>query len=523
MKGNNMKEKKYSGTQIIRHIIQLAAFILFPELFILVWNSAGTIYKAVISGTFTFSSMISNILILLAVIPISILWGRFFCGYLCAFGSMQEVINAAARKLKIKQIKIGSKADKILKKLKYVIIIVLVALWTVGISSESFSPWNVFGVYSTYKGWSDFDTFLSIGGVLLLLIIILSLFVERFFCRYFCPLGGVFSLISKPRLYKIKKRSDKCVRCNLCTAKCSMGIDVNYEINTYGKIKSGECIDCFECMNVCNFGALYTNPKEAVSGTLAAVAITGMYYAGNLVPLSGSSGGTASETSVSHGKYKDGTYQGSAQGYRGQISVKVKVESGSITSIEITSYEDDDRFFNSAKSGVIDEIINSQSVDVSTLSGATYSSQGIISAVAAALGENSSYDVQITEQSTSTTAESTAGTTASDSAFANLSDGTYSGSGSGRNGDTAVKVKVKNGKVTSITIESYMDDEEYFARAKAAVPDEIISEQSLEVSTVAGATMSSNSIIAAVADALDISYTNPNSSMGGAHKGFERY
>lgn len=77
-----------------------------------------------------------------------------------------------------------------------------------------------------------------------------------------------------------------------------------------------------------------------------------------------------------------------------------------------------------------------------------------------------------------------------------------------------MKVTVSGGKITDITVESYEDDEQFFSRAESTVIDEILSQQSVNVSTVSGATYSSNGIMEAVADALGISFDNPNSSSG---------
>ena len=95
----------------------------------------------------------------------------------------------------------------------------------------------------------------------------------------------------------------------------------------------------------------------------------------------------------------------------------------------------------------------------------------------------------------------------------------YTGSGTGLRGTTSVKVVVKNKKVQSITVTSYEDDQQYFEAAKSTVINNIIKAQSLDVDGVSGATFSSNSIKEAVAKALSITYTNPNSSMldGGEH------
>lgn len=380
-------KKRYSLTQIIRHVFQIAGFLLLPGFFILIWNSIGGIYKAILGGTFTFHGMIAQILILVAVIPITILWGRFFCGYLCAFGSMQEFFHFIAVKLKIKQININQNTDRYMKFIKYGIIAVFIVLWTLKISADTISPWNVYGNYSTYKGWSDFSHLLGFGGLLLLIIFISSLFAERIFCRYFCPLGGIFSLISKPRLYKIRKNRSECINCNICYKNCPMNINVNEETTQHEKVKSGECIDCFKCMEKCPENCLYTNPKEAISGTVASIAIAGLYYGGTIAANNGNvtANNDFGGTSISQGKYTDGTYEGSGTGYRGTTDVQVTVENGRISSITIESYEDDEQFFNMAKNTIISEIIESQSTDVQTVSGATYSSNGIIDAVANAL------------------------------------------------------------------------------------------------------------------------------------------
>lgn len=79
---------------------------------------------------------------------------------------------------------------------------------------------------------------------------------------------------------------------------------------------------------------------------------------------------------------------------------------------------------------------------------------------------------------------------------------------------------VKNGKVSSITVTSHMEDEQFYDRAESTIINEIIKDQSIDVQTVSGATMSSNGIIAAVANALGVDFTNPNSSMTNMHQGY---
>lgn len=536
---NNLKAKtdvstgrSFHTTQVIRHIFQIAGFLLLPGLFILTLGSVKSLWQAIIRNHWTWSAMGAPLLRLIAVIPITTLWGRFFCGYLCAFGGMQELLDFIAKKCKLPKLTISPTVDRGLRNLKYVVLAGLFLLWTWGISYDSASPWHVFGQYANYNGWTDLGGWLTIGGVLLIAVAAVSLFVERAFCRYLCPLGGIFSLISQWRLFKVKKNSH-------CDAVCPMGIDVNHDSDNGGKVSSSECIDCFRCVDQCGVKALYTAPREVAAGSAAALAVAGLYQVGTIAvrsPL----GSLADSTSLSQGQYIDGIYEGSAQGYRGTVTVQVNVSGGMISSITVESYRDDESFFSRAKDTVINAIIAGQTTDVQTVSGATYSSRGIIQAVANALGvtppqfdelpflpnENNGNEGKHRRQQNN---GKTDGSVSSDSQsnanqnaaldFTNLTDGTYSGTGQGRNGGITVSVKVEGGRVTSITVESSREDTQYFNRAKDTVIGEIIDSQSLNVATVSGATMSSNGLIDAVANALGISYTNTNSQQGagGSH------
>jgi len=192
----------------------------------------------------------------------------------------------------------------------------------------------------------------------------------------------------------------------------------------------------------------------------------------------------------------DGIYYGSGTGYAGKISVAVTIASKQITEIEVTEVEaDDEAFFNRAK-GVIEEIISTQSLDVDVVSGATYSSRGIISAVKNALtGEE---DDGETAEVESGQGETSVETVEDASAY---NDGTYYGSATGFRGTITVKVIIENGQIVSVEITDSSDDTAYLNKASALISS-IISGQSTNVDTVSGATYSSVGIINAVRNAL---------------------
>lgn len=201
----------------------------------------------------------------------------------------------------------------------------------------------------------------------------------------------------------------------------------------------------------------------------------------------------------------DGTYYGTGTGFAGKIKVAVTVKDKQITAIEIVENEaDDDTFFSRAK-GVIDKIISGQTLEVDVVSGATYSSNGIISAVKNALtGAADSGTPASTSAGSSGGSSSPAGGSSSVSTVQDASayaDGTYYGTGTGFSGALTVEVVISGGKISSIQIMDTSDGDSYIQSASGLISN-IIATQSTNVDTVSGATYSSVGIIEAVRNAL---------------------
>lgn len=201
----------------------------------------------------------------------------------------------------------------------------------------------------------------------------------------------------------------------------------------------------------------------------------------------------------------DGTYYGTGTGFAGKIKVAVTVKDKQITAIEIVENEaDDDTFFSRAK-GVIDKIISGQTLEVDVVSGATYSSNGIISAVKNALtGAADSGTPASTSAGASGGSSSPAGGSSSVSTVQDASayaDGTYYGTGTGFSGALTVEVVISGGKISSIQIIDTSDGDSYIQSASGLISN-IIATQSTNVDTVSGATYSSVGIIEAVRNAL---------------------
>ena len=207
---------------------------------------------------------------------------------------------------------------------------------------------------------------------------------------------------------------------------------------------------------------------------------------------------------------EDGVYKGTGTGYAGDITVSVLIKDKQIVSIDILSSSDDAAFFTRAKA-VIDKIIEGQTLDVDTVSGATFSSRGIISAVKNALtGEK---DTSETGQAQSGQTGAAAGSSTSVAQVEDVAaykDGTYYGSGTGFGGPLKVMVEISGGKIASIQIVENSDGSDYISKA-ASLIDSFITTQSTNVDTVSGATYSSVGIIQAVRDALGQAVVNGTS------------
>ena len=496
---NFLKNQKINWIKVV---IQILSFALIPGLFEGEFAAVGNIVSCIYKGNISWESVKYSVWMLLATVPATVLVGRFFCGFFCSFGAVQDLLWLGSHRLRAlfpgkRNLK---KADRIFRFAKYAVLFYfIIFIWSGVTAVKTAGPWQVFGQYVSFGHWPGLKPLLSVGGVLLLLIFIGSLFVQRFFCRYFCPMGAIYSLISQTSFLKIDKPREECGKCHLCTSKCTMGMDLTKK----DRIAGGECISCQKCVSWCPKGNAHFRSRYGVligvGVTCATIMVSQLLIAGNLAKEKTADSVKKTAENDAGGNFQNGIYTGTGEGYRGKVTVTVKVADGKITELVLDDYADDKSYMERAKNRIFQEMISRQNTDVDTVSGATYSSNGLIEAVNKALG-NEEGEGKKPEQEESEDKQSfiEAGR------FQNLTDGIYTGSADAFRGDVEVQVTVEKQKVTDISILSYCDTEEYFFRAAPAVIEQMKAEQSLNVDAVSGATYSSNGIIHAVANALEI-------------------
>ena len=496
---NFLKNKKINWVKVVIQILSLA---LIPGLFEGEFAAVGSIVSCIYKGNISWESVKYSVWMLVATVPATVLVGRFFCGFFCSFGAVQDLLWLGSHRLRalFPRKRNLKKADRIFRFAKYAVLFYfIIFVWSGVTAVKTAGPWQVFGQYVSFGHWPGLKPLLSVGGILLLVIFIGSLFVQRFFCRYFCPMGAIYSLISRASFLKIDKPREGCGKCHLCTSKCSMGMDLTKK----DRVAGGECISCQKCVSWCPKGnARFRSRYGVLIGvgvTCVTIMVSQLFIAGNLAREKTADSVKKTAENDAGGNFQNGIYTGTGEGYRGKVTVTVKVADGKITELILDDYADDKSYMERAKNRIFQEMISRQNTDVDAVSGATYSSNGLIEAVNKALG-NEEGEGKKPEQEESEDKQSfiEAGR------FQNLTDGIYIGSADAFRGDVEVQVTVEKQKVTDISILSYCDTEEYFFRAAPAVIEQMKAEQSLNVDAVSGATYSSNGIIHAVANALEI-------------------
>lgn len=171
---------------------------------------------------------------------IVLLWGRgVFCGWLCPFGALQEIINEVARKIKIPQYEVPFALHERLWAIKYIILLVLF-----GISLESMSTAEQYAEIEPFKTAItlkfDRQWWFVLYAVVLLVI---NIFTRKVYCRYICPLGAALAIPTKLRLFDWLKRRKECgTPCQLCAVECEV-----QAIHPDGTINANECHHCLDC------------------------------------------------------------------------------------------------------------------------------------------------------------------------------------------------------------------------------------------------------------------------------------
>ena len=249
------KQKKKVHTWL-RALIQLLFFIFLPSAYTAAFAGVKYIFTQVgVSAGIELSSFVTVLIVLCLY---TVVFGRFFCGFACAFGSLGDAVRALyvfiCKKLKKKPVTMNAKLAAKLSIVKYLILAAIVVMCYLGVYSsiQGYSPWDVFSMVHA----GNFKLGGYIVGIILLVLIIGGMAIqERFFCRFLCPMGAVFSILPVLPFFSLHRDRDQCIRgCSACTKKCPSAI----ELPSAGSIEvKGDCFQCQKCVDTCPKGNVH--------------------------------------------------------------------------------------------------------------------------------------------------------------------------------------------------------------------------------------------------------------------------
>lgn len=219
----------------------------------------GSLQAVIGNWNFKFAFYVAGFLVFVGA-----LIGRFVCGWLCPFGLVQDLLHKIPFPKKIKTFR----GDKLLRKLKYVILavfVILLPLYLVDIMDQG-SPYfcKLICPAGTLEGGIPLVLLnksmrRAIGwlyvwkNVLLAVTVLLSILIYRPFCKYICPLGAIYSVFNPISVFKYRVDKNKCTQCGACAKVCKM------QVNPSKTPNHPECIRCGQCKKICPTGAITAN------------------------------------------------------------------------------------------------------------------------------------------------------------------------------------------------------------------------------------------------------------------------
>jgi polyferredoxin len=182
----------------------------------------------------------SSVILAVLGLLLALLFGPVICGWVCPFGTFQEWLGKLGRKLFGKKYNnlVPRTLDKVLRYLRY-LVLAWVSYMTIISGTLIFQDYDPY--YALFNFWTG-EVAIT-GYVALALVIILSLFVERPFCKYACPYGAFQGIFNLFRIFGIRRNAPTCISCKACNKACPM----NIEVSTSKVVRDHQCISCLEC------------------------------------------------------------------------------------------------------------------------------------------------------------------------------------------------------------------------------------------------------------------------------------
>lgn len=251
------RQRRNRRNALVRACIQAFFFLMMPGAFVAGFSGVKSIFQAVSRGSVL--EWNSFVMALVGLGLFTILFGRYFCGFACAFGSFGDLVFWVSGLIQTKvlrrkkQIRLSERISPLAQKLKFVILALIVITCALGsydiLGKYNWNPWSVFSFFTALR--FELNGFV-VGGILLALIVLGMAFKERFFCQFLCPMGAVFALLPQLPFAFLHRDAKNCIpNCRACQNRCP--VDIRLEADGF---RNGECISCEKCAGICPRGNL---------------------------------------------------------------------------------------------------------------------------------------------------------------------------------------------------------------------------------------------------------------------------
>lgn len=211
-----------------------------------------TLWAYITTGHTLKTTNLLNFTVLLAVLGVSLVAGRAFCGWMCPLGTLQDMFTGWARRLSGEKnrrrgkksqaqfpIQVPEKLDRWLRYLKYLVLAAILIASTMTVYPPLMDICPARAIFAFH--WNT-----PLLGVTLVLFILTSMLIQRFSCKYLCPLAAVLAIFNKVSPIHIRTNPEHCTNCGRCEAECPVDIPAIPE-----NLRSTECIRCLECVETC--------------------------------------------------------------------------------------------------------------------------------------------------------------------------------------------------------------------------------------------------------------------------------